>query len=520
LTPYGTSLVLVLFVTLVVALVRTVSGASNASIIYLLAVLAAAVLFGSRPAIVAAIASFFAYNFFFIEPLYRFTVSDEEEWLSLGLLLVTGIVTGQLAANLGDRAREAERREREAVILYDVVRLMAEPELQRALTSVAERLRIELELSVVTIAFGGDGAIRAQADAGEPESLALARDALARTDRLLVKGAVPTGATRGQTGRWIKVMPPTRRSVFDSERTRRIPIVLQGQETGALILVARSGAPPFNREEDRILSVVASQLGLTFERLRLQRDANEAEVLRRTDELRTALVNAVSHDLRTPLASIIASAGSLSQDDITWTEEERREFIAAIEQEALRLNRLVANLLDLSRIESGSLKPEKGWYDLGSLVEEALGRLGDLAQHHTVTALIPKDLPPLEFDYVEIDQALSNIVENALRHTPDGTTVSVAIIEEDGQVRVEVADTGPGISPDALPRLFDPFFRVPAGAFRHSGSGLGLSVAKGFVEAHGGQIWAENLPAGGAKFTFTLPVTLGASVAPANASTS
>ena len=176
-----------------------------------------------------------------------------------------------------------------------------------------------------------------------------------------------------------------------------------------------------------MLLVVANQLGLTLERLQLQREANEAEVLRRTDELRTALMNAVSHDLRTPLASIIASAGSLQQSDVQWTETERREFLNAIEQEAERLNRLVGNLLDLSRIEAGSLRPEMGWYDLGSLVEEVVGRLRFLTAAHEVSVEIPSDLPPIQFDYVEIDQVLTNLIENAIKYTPAGSEIRVTV---------------------------------------------------------------------------------------------
>jgi two-component system sensor histidine kinase KdpD len=477
---------------------------ANISMLYLLAVLATAVLYGTWPAIVASVAAFLCFDFFFVDPQYTFTVSDSEEWVGLGLLLATGIVTGRLAAELRDRAREAERREREAVVLYDVVRLMAEPDLQRALTSVAERLRTELDLAAVTISFGREQTLRAQADTGEPESLALTRDALGLSDMVLASGAGPTGARRSQTGRWIKVVPPAR-GARRSDRVRRVPIVLRGHEVGTVVLVARIGAAPFLRQQDRLLLVVANQLGLTLERLQLQREANESEVLRRTDELRTALMNAVSHDLRTPLASIIASAGSLLQSDVQWTESERREFLGAIDQEAQRLNRLVGNLLDLSRIEAGSLRPEMGWYDLGSLVEEVVGRLRFLTAAHNVTLDLPPDLPPIRFDYVEIDQVLTNLLENAIKYTPPGTQITVSVSRPDDLVRVDVTDNGPGIPRQALPRLFDAFYRGWSDQ-RPQGSGLGLAVAKGLVEAHGGQIWAENRPEGGARFVFTLPL--------------
>jgi two-component system sensor histidine kinase KdpD len=239
--------------------------------------------------------------------------------------------------------------------------------------------------------------------------------------------------------------------------------------------------------------------------MRLREEATQAEILRRTDELKTALLNAVSHDLRTPLASIIASAGSLLQDDVSWSEEERREFAKAIVDESQRLNRLVGNLLDLSRIEAGSLRPDKGWYDIGALVDDVLGHLRPVLSRHNVTTDIAQGLPPIHMDYVEIDEVLSNLLENAVKYTQPGAEIRVSAIARDGVLHVEVADNGPGIPHEALPRLFDPFFRAASpGAAR--GTGLGLAVARGIVEAHGGRISAENRREGGARFVFTLPL--------------
>ena len=174
--------------------------------------------------------------------------------------------------------------------------------------------------------------------------------------------------------------------------------------------------------------------------------------------------------------------------------------------EARRLDRLVGNLLDLSRIESGNIQPEKGWYDLGSLVNEVAGRLRRLTSGHRVVLDVPDGLPPVQFDYVEIDQVLSNLVENAVNHTPPGTEITITVRASGQQVEVAVADTGPGIPGDLLPHVFKPFYRGPQHA-AVQGSGLGLAVARGLVEAHGGRIRAENRSGGGARFAFTLPLT-------------
>jgi two-component system sensor histidine kinase KdpD len=210
--------------------------------------------------------------------------------------------------------------------------------------------------------------------------------------------------------------------------------------------------------------------------------------------------------LRTPLASIIASAGSLRQQDVAWTEDERRDFAQAIEDEARRLNRLVGNLLDLSRIEGGSLRPERAWYDLGALIDDVLGRLRPVTAAHEVTARVPDDLPPVLLDYTQIDQVLSNLVENAAKHTPPGTRIDVVADAVDGEVRVAVEDHGPGLPPGGPRDLFEPFYRGERPGPRPKGMGLGLAVARGLVEAHSGRIWAEERPAGGARFVFSLPL--------------
>ncbi len=499
----------------IVALVREGADVSNASMLYLLAVLASAVLCGRGPAIFASVLSFFSFDLFFVEPHYTITVSDANEWVGLGLLLLTGVITGHLAAALRDSARDAQRREREAVVMYDVVRLMVEPDLQRALTAVAERLRFELRLSAVQVVVGGETIVRAQADTGDPEAVILARDAIGRTEMILSGGHAPTANAPGKPGRWIRIVAPQRRDGQRSNRVQTVPVRISGAQVGSIVLVREPYSAPFSKEQDRLLSAVGSQLAQTIERLRLQAAANEAEVLRRTDELRTALLNAVSHDFRTPLSSIIASAGSLLQDDVHWTEAERAEFAQAIEDEALRMNRLVGNLLDLSRIEAGSLKPDKGWYDIGSLIEEVVGRLQFLASAHHVVLDVPHDLRPLNFDYVEIDQVISNLLENAIKHTPPGSEIRVSAKDTGDEVRVEVDDTGKGIAPEVISQLFDPFFRAPTNGARSAGAGLGLAVARGLIEAHGGRIWAENRPEGGASFVFTLPAGAVAEKVPA-----
>ena len=260
--------------------------------------------------------------------------------------------------------------------------------------------------------------------------------------------------------------------------------------------VARVAGEPGSHA--RLLDVAAAQVEAATERARLRAAAAEADILRHSDELKTSLLHAVSNDVRTPLAAIKAAAGSLGAEDLR--PDERGALGQLVEREVDRLNGLVANLLDLSRIEAGAVRPRKEVYPLVAVVDDVVARLAPGAPDHTVLVDVPEQLPPVPLDYVQVDRVLTNLLENAFRHTPSGTEVCITAAEEDGVVRVTVADTGPGVPPDALGRLFERF----AGSVARPG--LGLAVVKGLVEAHGGRAWAEPRPGGGLAVRFTLPL--------------
>ena len=280
--------------------------------------------------------------------------------------------------------------------------------------------------------------------------------------------------------------------------------------------VLGAGLPSHQEEEDEqpnartaFFWTFLEQASSLIERARLRRENLRIAVLQRTDALRAALLSSVSHDLRTPLASIKAAASSLLQEDVQWDEETKRSFVRSIEREADRLNRLVSNLLDMSRIEDGALKPEKELYMLPELIQDVLGRLKPLLHGRIVQTQVPVDLPPVELDYMQIDQVLTNLIENAVRYTPKDSPIDVSAHCEGAQVVISVADRGPGIPPADLERVFDKFYRVLDGkpnTGHPSGSGLGLAVSKGLVEAHGGRIWAEPREGGGVVFSVALPL--------------
>jgi two-component system sensor histidine kinase KdpD len=541
---------------LFVALMKSQLDVPNTQLLYLIAVIVAAVAFGSGPAILAALLSVFTFDAFFseIEPVLFEFASDD--WTSLMVFLITALVTGQLAARQRKKTEEAREREREASLLYDVVRLMSEYDLHETLQIIAERLRSELGLSAILAEISESGEQVVTAELGDRAALDMARSADRTAMGVLAESQAPSPTGRSLPGMWIPVVlqpaqvlsrkliqdwipsvpipaPSIRRTVLFKRvpaipvpipafrpflrkpvnRINVVPVRVHDHPAGVLILVLRPDAQGLTSGDARLLAAVARQLGIGIERQRLQKEATEVEILRRADDAKTALINAVSHDLRTPLASIMTSAGSLRSTDVHWTSRERSEFAEAIEEEAKRLNRIVQNLLDLSRIEGGVLRPDKTPSSVRDSVDAVLERLQSAASSHHIIVDMPDQLPLVPMDPVEIDQVLTNLIENALKYTPLGTTITITAKHAGDRISIEVSDTGPGIAPASLPRVFEAFYRDPEQGKKTGGSGLGLAVVKGLIEAHGGTIKAENKLEGGARFTFTLPLA-GAEAAP------
>lgn len=494
---YGVALAAVALITLVIGVIESGAHVPNISMLYLMAVLAAATLLGRGPAIVASVSSFLAFNWFFVDPIHTLRVADPNEWVALVLFLVTAVVTSQLAAAQRDRAREAADRARDATLMFEVARVLGEPDIDAALAAVTERLREGLGVAGAVVELEEAGA-RRRTSAGDVS-------ALGGADIGSLAAWIPSSrSATASTARWIRVISPnSANALLRDERVHAVPLQAIGRRIGTLAIVR--SAPRPRSADDRILTAVATQLAGAIERSRLRQRATDAEVLRRADELKNALLGAVSHDLRTPLASIVASAGSLRQTDVRWTETERESFLNDIEHEARRLSRIVSNLLDLSRMESGTLHPDRGWYDLAALIDDVVGRLRPVTKDHRVEVRVPEDLPPISLDYVEIDQVLSNLIENAARHTRPGALISVSASIDGGEAVVEVSDDGPGVPTEALDHVFEPFFRGRSGGAPR-GTGLGLAVARGLVEAHGGHISVRNQTGGGAVFRFTLPL--------------
>jgi len=465
----------------------------DASATYLLAVVAIAVAFGTPAAVATAIGSFLLYDLLFVSPTGVLIVANAEELLNLLLLLVLGVVVGQLAGMQRDRAETAVLRERQARTQYQVGRELATASTARAaLPALVEILRSEVDATRTWIGLGAEVAQESvaadTAPAGRPTTPA-AYQILQRRPG-------------DETTAWIRVHDP-RPSSAEPRHTQgvcfRIPIMAAGVPLGSVWVIRRRSVGPPGRGHTRVLAAAADQIGQALERDRLAEEATGAEIARRSEAAKTALLDSVSHDLRTPLASIRAAAGSLMDPNLPLDEEARRERAASIDGQAERLNRLVTNLLDMSRIEAGDLHARLEVFPLEDLVRATVERMAGQLDGRTVSISMSPELPPVAVDAIFIDQVVTNLLENAIRHTPPDVPIRVlGAVTSTGTVRLCVEDGGPGVPAAALGRVFDKFYRVPETRERSGrGSGLGLAVVRGFVEAMGGRATARASDLGG-----------------------
>lgn len=537
LSGYGYALLGVAAASLAIALVERIVHVANISLLYLLVVLALAAWVGRGPAILASLLAFVAYDFLFIPPLYHFTVDDPTEWLSLIALLVTSLVTGQLASAVRDRARDAVQSQQRTATLYGLAQLIASATNQATLfDDLARRL-----LSVFA-PFGVTGvAILLPGDGVYPVVRSLAtdpgRDAEQQALRIATQNyaaeaawALEHGATVGDT------LADTLRRAEDKssggpEGTSLIyfiPLTSGKRTVGLLAMTGRLTlrsllststvtAPENASPQQALFAACRDQIALAIDRAAFQQQAIHAEALHESNQLKDVFLGSVTHDLRTPLASIKAAVTSLLGGDVRWSENERREFLVSIDESADRLNRLVGNLLDISRQEAGVATPEKDWYLIGDIIATVLDRL-ELAgqtQGREIQVDVAEDIPLVPMDHTQIEQVLTNLLENALKYSPANRPVHIIAALTDEQPReleVRVRDEGIGIPASELHTIFDKFYRVqhvhlPWATDRPpTGTGLGLAICDNIIRAHGGRIWAESTPGAGSTFIFRLPV--------------
>jgi len=503
-------------------------GLADTSAIYLLAIVPIAGRYGTVSGVIASVIAFLVYDFLFTAPRFTFNVTNAQEWLSLLLFLVVAVVIGRLAALQAERASEANRRAREAQAMFGISRALAtSPSIDVAAREILDRLIRQTGLERIWIAFGATPAEERliadsrPAPAGQgagdgpdldeepgPESAATI------TPWILVRmpGDEPAEWIRAHEG----AIEGTS-AADDSMALFRVLIEADGEVLGSLwaTQLEVDGLP--GRGATRSLSLAADQLGLALRRERLADVATTAEIARRSDALKSALLDSVSHDLRTPLATIRALAGGLLDESVPLSAESIRESATTIDGEALRLSEIVRGLLDLSRIEAGELKPNLALHELGELVETVVRRGRASVGEHQVEVDVPDDLPVV-VDALFFDQALTNVYENALGHSSPGARIVIRATRlpvdpasspgSEPYVELVVEDSGPGMTGATLEHVFDKFYRGRGveGGSRH-GLGIGLTVARGLTEAMGATISAGTGDLGGLAVTFRLAGT-------------
>ena len=460
---YAWSVTLVAAATALLQLIQRFIGieVANISLGYIVVVLVAALTYGLGPAITATMVSFAAYNFFFVPPLYTHTVGDRQDLIRLFLFLGVAVLISSVAARSRARGEEARYRAR----------------IQETLYTLSQGISVEVEPETILPLITG-------------QILAL----------LPVEGCsiqIYDGAALRST---------TSSGTIGGDGTAVVTRLQVGDHTLGVLRVWTKSRSSFDAEEQRLLEALARQAALAIERTRLVAESTRLHVVAESDRMKSTLLHSISHDLRTPLAAIQGAVGNLLDKEVAWSPQAEHALLRTIDIESDRLNRLVRNLLDMSRIEAGVFLPKIEPALLEDVLGPVLERLRTTLAHHRIVVAIPDDLPFIPMAVLQIDQVLTNVLENAIRYTPEGSTITITAACHDDEVQIDIADEGPGIPADEREHVFEKFYRLSAPETSSGGTGLGLAIAKYVVEAHKGRIWAHPAQRGGTVISFTLPL--------------
>lgn len=455
-------------------LLHEFAGIADVAEVFLTAVLAAAVTYGLWPSLLACLASVLAFNFFFLPPLYTFTISDPANIVSLFFFTIVALIASQLAARVRAQAVVARGRARTTEELYAFSRKLAVAvTLDDLLWATCHQIARMLKVGVVLLLADGK---ELRVRAGYPPE--------DRLDDADLAAAIWSWQHNHEAGRGADTLPGARRLFVPIETGRGV--------LGVLGLDRDAPGTLLGPDERRLLDALLGQAALAIERIMLASDLDQARLAAESERLRTALLTSISHDLKTPLATILGSATSLTAEGAALEPRIEAELLGLIRDEAERLNRFIDNLLDMTRLEAGSLEPNRVATDFADAIGTALARAERILARHEVEVAIGSDLPLLQLDGVLLEHVLLNLLENAAKYAPSGSKIEISAERKDGLVRIVVRDEGPGIPAEDLERIFEKFYRVRRADRGPAGTGLGLAISRGFVEAMGGTIGAAN----------------------------
>ena len=476
----------------IAALLQPYFQTETVPFVFLMGVLGVAYQFGLGPSLLAAVASMLCYNFFFMAPLYTFTIADPTNIAALFFFLVTALVVSNLTARVRRQAETARNRAATTNALYTFSKNLASiVTLDDLLWASVSQIAASLKADVVILMPGRERAIEVAATF--PPG-----DTIDDADMGAAKWSFDTGRP---AGRGADTLPGARR-LFLPLRTSRGVIGVVGLGSG------RRPDIILSPDERRLLDALMDQSAVAIERVRLATEMDEARVAAEAERLRGALLTSLSHDLKTPLASILGSANSLREYGNLFDKKARDELVGTIEEEAGRLSRFVANLLDMTRLEAGAIELKREASDMSEIIGAAVHRMKALLEGFKLHYDIEPELPLVDLDVLLMEQVLINLFDNAAKYAPAASTITIVAKRDNGSVRIQVIDEGPGIPEDRLTRIFEKFHRVNGGDRQRAGTGLGLAICRGFVEAMGGTIVAANRPDRcGAIFTVELPIS-------------
>jgi two-component system sensor histidine kinase KdpD len=470
-------------------------GVENVDLVFLTAIVGVAIRLGLWPSLLASVASAACYNFFFTEPYHSFNISEARDVIAVLFFTVVAVVVSNVAARARTQLLATVERTRTTESLYGFSRKLAGAgTLDDVLWATAHQIAAMLKVRVVLL-LPQEGSIAVKG--GFPPE-----DRLDEADLAAARWAWQQSRPAGRDSDAL----PGAKWLFFPMRTGRGPI-------GILGICRDEPGPLLRPEQRRLLHALADQGALAIERVHLVEDIERVRRAADADRLRSALLTSISHDLKTPLAAVLGAAGALRDLPKSLGDEEKADLLATVIDESERLNRFIANLLDMTRLESGAIVPNSAPHDVSEIVGSALERVRKILAPHRIEVAIPADLAMVTVDPVLFEQVLFNLLDNAGKYAPAGTTIRIQGWHENGTVRLQVLDEGNGIPPDDLEHIFDKFHRVQKGDRVLAGTGLGLSIARGFVEAMHGTITAANrTDRSGAVFTITLPITQSADI--------
>jgi two-component system sensor histidine kinase KdpD len=473
----------------VAKLILPLLGIETVDLVFMTAIVAVAVRFGLWPSLAASVAASLCYNFFFMQPIYTFSISDPTNIAAFTFFIVMAVLVSHVAGRVRTQAVAAATRARTTESLYTFSRKLAGVgTLDDVLWASAYQTALMLGVRVVLL-LPENGSLEVKT--GYPPE-----DTLDDADIAAAKWAWQNDRP---AGRGSDTLPGAKR-LFMPMRTGRGPI-------GVVGLDSDKAGPLFTPDQRRLLDALIDQSALAIERVHLVEDMDRVKLSAETDRLRSALLTSISHDLKTPLAAILGSAGALRDLSGHLRETERADLLATIIDESERLNRFIANLLDMTRLESGAVAPNLALQDVSEVIGSALRRAGKILVHHRVDVQLAPDLPMLALDAVLFEQVLFNLLDNAAKYAPSDTTIRIRSWRENDAVCVQMIDEGGGIPQTDLEHIFDKFYRARKTDQVRAGTGLGLAISRGFVEAMDGTIVATNrLDRSGAVFTIRLPI--------------